>query len=115
MLLRFNRCFPLHSFEFHWGKHHRAYVDNLNKQIAGTEWEKKTLEEIVVGSWANGTPTPAFNNAAQIWNHTFFWYGKGWRWCNLLKAITRLALFCPTPPLPPDPVRPLPPAPSGRA
>ena len=74
------------SFEFHWGairasrccsqlltdamrsiagKHHRAYVDNLNKQIAGTEWEKKTLEEIVVGSWANGTPTPAFNNAAQ--------------------------------------------------
>mmetsp|Transcript_26832 Transcript_26832/g.58522 ORF Transcript_26832/g.58522 Transcript_26832/m.58522 type:complete len:236 (+) Transcript_26832:74-781(+) len=61
------------SFEFHWGKHHRAYVDNLNKQIAGTEWEKKSLEEIVVGSWNNGSPTPAFNNAAQIWNHTFFW------------------------------------------
>ena len=61
------------SFEFHWGKHHRTYVDNLNKQIAGTEWEKKSLEEIVVGSWAAGSPTPAFNNAAQIWNHTFFW------------------------------------------
>jgi hypothetical protein len=60
------------SFEFHWGKHHRAYVDNLNKQIAGTEWETKSLEEIVVGSWNNGAPTAAFNNAAQIWNHTFF-------------------------------------------
>ena len=48
-------------------------MDNLNKQIAGTEWEKKSLEEIVVGSWAAGSPTPAFNNAAQIWNHTFFW------------------------------------------
>lgn len=61
------------SFEFHYGKHHRAYYDNLLKQIANSEWENKTLEEIVVGSWNNGSPTPAFNNAAQIWNHSFFW------------------------------------------
>ncbi|GAX80698.1 hypothetical protein CEUSTIGMA_g8133.t1 [Chlamydomonas eustigma] len=83
------------SFDFHYGKHHRAYVDNLNKQIAGTEWETKTLEEIVVGSWANGTPTPAFNNAAQIWNHTFFWEGMtptnggGAPTGTLAEAITR--------------------------
>lgn len=82
------------SFEFHWGKHHRAYVDNLNKQIAGTEWEQKTLEEIVVGSWNNGAPTPAFNNAAQIWNHTFFWEsmkpnGGGEPTGKLAEAITR--------------------------
>jgi len=61
------------TLEFHWGKHHRAYVDNLNKQIANTDLASKTLEEIVVASWSGGNPTPAFNNAAQIWNHTFFW------------------------------------------
>lgn len=53
------------TFEFHWGKHHRAYVDNLNKQIAGKDWDKKTLEDIVFASWNNGNPTPEFNNAAQ--------------------------------------------------
>ena len=54
-------------------QHHRAYVDNLNKQIAGTALENATLEQIVLESWNGGSPTPAFNNAAQIWNHTFFW------------------------------------------
>ncbi|KAG2501256.1 hypothetical protein HYH03_001063 [Edaphochlamys debaryana] len=61
------------TLEFHWGKHHRTYVDNMNKQIAGTPLEGKSLEEIVVASWNNGTPSPVFNNAAQVWNHTFFW------------------------------------------
>ncbi|KAL6763907.1 chloroplast Fe superoxide dismutase 1 precursor [Haematococcus lacustris] len=61
------------TFEYHWGKHHKTYVDNLNKQIAGKDWENKELEEIVLASWNNGSPTPEFNNAAQIWNHTFFW------------------------------------------
>lgn len=82
------------SFEYHYGKHHRAYYDNLLKQIAGTEWENKTLEEIVVGSYNNGSPTPAFNNAAQIWNHTFFWEsmkpnGGGAPTGALAEAITR--------------------------
>ena len=82
------------SFEYHYGKHHQAYVDNLNKQIAGTEWDQKTLEEIVVGSWANGNPTPAFNNAAQVWNHTFFWEsmkanGGGAPTGKLAEAIVR--------------------------
>jgi Fe-Mn family superoxide dismutase len=48
------------------GKHHRAYVDNMNKQIAGTDLEGKSLEEIVLASWNKGTPTPVFNNAAQV-------------------------------------------------
>jgi superoxide dismutase, Fe-Mn family len=56
------------TLEFHYGKHHAAYVANLNKLIAGTEFETMTLEDIV--KKATG---PVFNNAAQIWNHTFYW------------------------------------------
>jgi len=52
---------------FHHGKHHKTYVDNLNKLIGGTEYENMTLEEIIVNS--NGA---IFNNAAQVWNHTFY-------------------------------------------
>ena len=62
-----------HNMELHWGKHHRAYVTNLNGQIKGTDLENKTIEEIVKATWAGGKPTPAFNNAAQVWNHTFYW------------------------------------------
>lgn len=61
------------TFEFHWGKHHRAYVDNLNKQVAGTELEEKHLEDVVRITYNKGDPLPAFNNAAQAWNHEFFW------------------------------------------
>ncbi|EPS68741.1 superoxide dismutase, partial [Genlisea aurea] len=61
------------TFEFHWGKHHRAYVDNLNKQIAGTELDSKTLEEIILVTYNKGDFLPPFNNAAQAWNHQFFW------------------------------------------
>lgn len=61
------------TLEYHWGKHHRAYVNNLNKQIEGTHLMSQTLEEIVKGTWNKGTPTAAFNNAAQAWNHAFFW------------------------------------------
>lgn len=62
------------TFEFHWGKHHRAYVDNLNKQLeAKPDWQNATLEEVIVASYNNGNPTPEFNNAAQVWNHDFFW------------------------------------------
>jgi superoxide dismutase, Fe-Mn family len=56
------------TLEFHYGKHHQTYVTNLNKLIPGTEFEKSSLEEIV--RKASGG---VFNNAAQIWNHTFFW------------------------------------------
>jgi Fe-Mn family superoxide dismutase len=56
------------TIDFHYGKHHQAYVDNLNKLTADTEWESKTLEEIVRGSTGG-----IFNNAAQVWNHSFYW------------------------------------------
>jgi Fe-Mn family superoxide dismutase len=56
------------TLEYHYGKHHQTYVTNLNKLIPGTEFENLSLEEIV--KKASGG---VFNNAAQIWNHTFFW------------------------------------------
>lgn len=56
------------TIEFHYGKHHQTYVYNLNKLIIGTEFENSTLEEIVLKSSGG-----IFNNAAQVWNHTFYW------------------------------------------
>ena len=56
------------TLEFHYGKHHATYVANLNKLIPGTEFESMSLEEIVKKSSGG-----IFNNAAQIWNHTFYW------------------------------------------
>jgi len=61
------------TISFHYGKHHKAYVDNINKLIAGTDCEQKTLEEIILIAAAAATKTGWFNNAAQVWNHTFFW------------------------------------------
>ncbi len=60
------------TIEFHYGKHHQAYVDNLNKLIQGTEIENLSLEEIVKTSQGG-----IFNNAAQVWNHTFYWESLG--------------------------------------
>ena len=60
------------TIEFHYGKHHRAYVDNLNKLIAGTEFEHKTLEQIVEETAGKSEYNAVFNNAAQAWNHAFF-------------------------------------------
>jgi len=62
------------TISFHYGKHHKAYVDNLNKLIAGTEWEGKSLEEIIRLAAADPAKVGVFNNAAQVWNHTFFWH-----------------------------------------
>ena len=56
------------TLEYHHGKHHKAYVDKLNELQKGTEFETMTLEDII--KKASG---PIYNNAAQIWNHTFFW------------------------------------------
>ena len=58
---------------FHHGKHHKAYVDNLNKLIAGSPLETKSLPEIIVASAGDPAKTAIFNNSAQVWNHTFFW------------------------------------------
>ncbi|MDF1655452.1 MAG: Fe-Mn family superoxide dismutase [Coxiellaceae bacterium] len=57
------------TLEYHYGKHHKAYVDKLNGMIPGTEFEDSSLEDIVCNSDGG-----IFNNAAQIWNHTFYWH-----------------------------------------
>ena len=57
------------TLEFHYGKHHQTYVTNLNNLVKGTEFEDKSLEDIVKSSSGG-----IFNNAAQIWNHTFYWH-----------------------------------------
>jgi len=61
------------TFDFHYGKHHKAYVDTLNALVAGTPHENATLESIIAASYGDDSKAKIFNNAAQIWNHTFFW------------------------------------------
>ena len=81
------------TIEYHYGKHHQTYVTNLNNLIKGTAFEGKSLEEIIRSSEGG-----VFNNAAQVWNHTFYWnclapnaggeptgkaiknFGSGWTW-----------------------------------
>lgn len=58
---------------FHHDKHHAAYVTNVNKMIEGTELESKSLEEIILASAKDVAKLGIFNNAAQVWNHTFYW------------------------------------------
>ncbi len=60
------------GFNFHYGKHHAAYVTNLNNLVKDTDYENLTLEEVILKS-AKENKTPVFNNSAQIYNHTFFW------------------------------------------
>ncbi len=61
------------TLDFHHGKHHKTYVDNLNKLIAGTDLADKTLEEIIKIAAKDTEKAGIFNNAAQIWNHSFYW------------------------------------------
>lgn len=76
------------TIEFHYGKHHQAYVTNLNKLVPGSEFENASLEEIVMKSTGG-----IFNNGAQVWNHTFYWNclkpnGGGAPTGKLAEAIT---------------------------
>jgi superoxide dismutase, Fe-Mn family len=61
------------TISFHYGKHHKTYVDNLNNLVKGTEYESATLEKIINETAGKADKAPLFNNAAQIWNHTFYW------------------------------------------
>jgi Fe-Mn family superoxide dismutase len=67
------------TLEFHHDLHHKAYVDNGNKLIEGTEWASKSLEEIIVGTYQAGSVAQngIFNNASQHWNHVQFWEMMG--------------------------------------
>lgn len=76
------------TIDYHHGKHHNAYVTNLNNLILGTSFEKLSLEEIIKTSEGG-----IFNNAAQVWNHTFYWNSLCSKQChpsdNLLNAIEK--------------------------
>ncbi|MFB2972642.1 superoxide dismutase [Aerosakkonema sp. BLCC-F183] len=61
------------TFSFHHDKHHAAYVNNLNNLIKDTELADKSLEEIIKATFKDSSKVGVFNNAAQVWNHTFFW------------------------------------------
>jgi len=63
------------TLDFHYGKHHKAYVDNANKLITGTEFENAGLEEIIKKTAGDASKVGIFNNTAQIWNHSFYWKG----------------------------------------
>ncbi len=67
------------TLEYHHDLHHKAYVDNGNKLIAGTEWDGKSLEEIIVGTYQAGAVAQngIFNNISQLWNHNQFWEMMG--------------------------------------
>jgi superoxide dismutase, Fe-Mn family len=61
------------TFEFHYGKHHAAYVTNLNNLTKDTPMATMSLEEIIKATFGDASKAGIFNNAAQVWNHTFFW------------------------------------------
>jgi Fe-Mn family superoxide dismutase len=61
------------TLSFHYGKHHKGYVDNVNKLVKGTDYESSTLDRIIIETAGKPDKTSLFNNAAQSWNHSFFW------------------------------------------
>jgi len=78
------------TLEFHHGKHHKTYVDKLNDLVSGKPQEKMPLEEVIMSADAG----PVFNNAAQVWNHTFYWHclspqGGGEPQAAMAEAITK--------------------------
>jgi len=62
------------TISFHYGKHHKTYVDNLNKLIAGSDFADKPLEDHILATAGKPEKAGVFNNAAQTWNHTFYWH-----------------------------------------
>jgi superoxide dismutase, Fe-Mn family len=61
------------TLDFHYGKHHKAYVDNYNKMTADSELADKPIEEVIQIAFKDSSKTGIFNNGAQAWNHTFYW------------------------------------------
>ena len=82
------------TMDFHHGRHHQAYVTNLNNLVKGSPLEQQSLEEIIKATVRDSSKTGVFNNAAQVWNHTFFWHsmkpqGGGAPSGDIAAAITR--------------------------
>ncbi|HEY9835944.1 MAG TPA: superoxide dismutase, partial [Vampirovibrionales bacterium] len=61
------------TLEFHHDKHHAAYVNNYNNMVKGTDMESKSIEEVIKATYNDASKAGIFNNAAQAWNHTFYW------------------------------------------
>ena len=61
------------TIDYHYGKHHQAYINNLNNLVPGSKYEKMSLDEVVKASNGQASEQKVFNNAAQVWNHTFYW------------------------------------------
>jgi len=61
------------TLSYHYAKHHKTYVDNLNKLVEGKDLASMSLEEIIMASSGKADMAGVFNNAAQVWNHTFYW------------------------------------------
>src|SRR5205807_5494709 len=61
------------TMTFHYGKHHKAYVDKLNELVLNTRFAAMPLDDVIMASWKEPGSREIFNNAAQAWNHTFFW------------------------------------------
>ena len=68
-----NPIISANTIGFHYGKHHKGYVDNLNKMVAGTEFADLPLENIIAATAGKADKIAIFNNAAQAWNHAFYW------------------------------------------
>ncbi|MEB3164128.1 MAG: superoxide dismutase [Prochlorothrix sp.] len=66
-------CITAHTLSFHHGKHHAAYVNNYNNAVAGTEYDSMTLEAVITAIAGDASKAGLFNNAAQAWNHSFYW------------------------------------------
>ena len=62
------------TIDYHYGKHHQAYVNNLNNLVPGTKYENMSLEDVVKATNGQASEKKIFNNAAQVWNHTFYWH-----------------------------------------
>src|SRR5258708_13382307 len=82
------------TLDFHHGRHHQAYVTNLNNLVKDTPMESQSLEQIITATAKDASKAGIFNNAAQVWNHTFFWNcmkpnGGGAPSGNLAQAIDR--------------------------
>ena len=82
------------TMDFHYGRHHQAYVTNLNNLVKDQPLERQSLEEIIAATYKDSSKTGVFNNAAQVWNHTFFWHsmkpqGGGVPSGEIAAAITR--------------------------
>jgi len=66
-------CISARTLGFHYGKHHQAYVNKLNELVSGSEFAELKLEEVIAKTSRDGNKEAIFNNAAQVWNHTFYW------------------------------------------